>query len=478
MGDNIPIHAFKWTEHGADINEERQYLFDNNVACDCFLISSDGERIGAHQLILSTVSDFLCQILTEQPAHIEPIIHIPDADVHVLGALLTFVYKGETSIASDKFYTLLELGNILHIKGFPKDGTDLDDTRGSISFTEDIVPLYLEAANTDDSDSDLLYGEPGGDTEYDIEYLDEDDPIALKDDRIQHDCSDSADELDATEEFTVEVSEQTDDEILDTVSSNTTVKRKPHSNVRPTPRPTPPRPTLTHAVARSNSSRIDQALDEVNKSGKTLSRLSIEYNVPRSTLYHRFRNNESLRQNYRVDRKSSLEQAVRVVLDENLSLMKASERFKVSKTAIWRAVRKYEQYNPSASKDISLERQQAQEEIVAGKSLKSLSTKYGIPLTTLHRDKKKLSKEGKLPETLRVRDRSEKSEFNQRLEMALEKCRQGMSQYQAANVFKIPKATMWRYAHALMRSDEKTKDDTSKSDETNGKIERSRTELN
>lgn len=81
----------------------------------------------------------------------------------------------------------------------------------------------------------------------------------------------------------------------------------------------------------------------------------------------------------------------------------------------------------------------------------------GIPLTTLHRDKKKLSIEGKLPESFRVKDRTENSEYGQRLEMALKKCRSGMSQYQAAKLYNIPKATMWRYANALNKSNRKSK---------------------
>lgn len=81
----------------------------------------------------------------------------------------------------------------------------------------------------------------------------------------------------------------------------------------------------------------------------------------------------------------------------------------------------------------------------------------GIPLTTLHRDKKKLSKEGKLPELFRVKDRTENSEYGKRLEAALTKCRSGMSQYQAAKLYNIPKATMWRYANALNKSNRKIK---------------------
>lgn len=85
----------------------------------------------------------------------------------------------------------------------------------------------------------------------------------------------------------------------------------------------------------------------------------------------------------------------------------------------------------------------------------------GIPLTTLHRDKKKLSAEGKLPESFRVKDRTENSEYGQRLEMALKKCRSGMTQYQAAKLYNIPKATMWRYVNSLNKSNRKTKSKSS-----------------
>lgn len=79
---------------------------------------------------------------------------------------------------------------------------------------------------------------------------------------------------------------------------------------------------------RSTNIQIDKALNEVNN-GKTIHRLSVEYNLPRSTLYHRFRNNENLKQNYRSERKSALDNAVRAVLNERLSLKMAADRYKV-----------------------------------------------------------------------------------------------------------------------------------------------------
>lgn len=195
---------------------------------------------------------------------------------------------------------------------------------------------------------------------------------------------------------------------------------------------------------------IDRALNEIS-TGKTIHQLSMEYKVPRSTLYHKFRTNDNLKTIYRSERKMAMQQAVSAVIDGGLSLTKAAERFLVPKTGIWRELRKTEDYH-APTKDLSEIRLQAQNEIIEGKSLTSISMKYGIPLTTVHRDKKRLSKEGKLPDSLKIKDRTENSEYGKRLEQALESCRQGMSQYQASKMYNIPKATMWRYANALFRN--------------------------
>lgn len=195
---------------------------------------------------------------------------------------------------------------------------------------------------------------------------------------------------------------------------------------------------------------IDRALNEIS-TGKTIHQLSLEYKVPRSTLYHKFRSNDTLKKNYRTERKTAMQLAVAAVLEKGISLTKAAEQFSVPKTGIWRELRKTDEYQ-APSKDVSEARLQAQDEIIAGKSLTSISIKYKIPLTTVHRDKKRLSKEGKLPESLKIKDRTENSEYGKRLEQALESCRQGMSQYQASKMYNIPKATMWRYANALLRN--------------------------
>lgn len=369
--------SIKWKDHKTEIIEEQNSLFENSAECDCILISAQGKQILAHQVILSSSSDFFRNILCDMPPLVEPVaIHLPDADTFILEAILKFIYTGETDISSAHLTTLLEFCNFLNIKGCVANGFTLNDsnvkTGNDVESQKEAQILglnkacnssseswsseeYLEVSQNSDDDE-------GTEPDYLEEYLDDDPLMDEKNGQelIDNDSDDGKNDIGATGDcFEFEIK-----------NSLENIEAKPDPDaVQPTKR------QRNRHGTRSTSSQIDKALNEVN-TGKTIHRLSVEYNLPRSTLYHRFRNNENLKQNYRSERKSSLDSAVRAVIEERLSLKIAADRFKVPKTAIWREVRKCEQYQPSL-KEITEERQKAQREILCGKSLTSISAKYG-----------------------------------------------------------------------------------------------------
>lgn len=368
--DSQPIeHKIKWNDHKKEIIEEQQYLFDNNLESDCTLITSQGIRIQAHQIVLSSSSEFFRKILSELPSSVDsPTIHIPDIDTLVLEAILKFIYTGETNIASGYLTTLLEFCNFLDIKGCVANGFTLNGTGskgdGDINSKDDsgINRLYNSSSESWSCEEYMVVTQAESlnseeDPVYYEEYLDDDGII--KDEQMLMENEDN--------EF---LSFEIEKEGEDTPSLSTKDgKETPESGSKR-------QRIMNRSGARSTSSQIDKALNEVNNGSKTIHRLSVEYNLPRSTLYHRFRNNENLKQNYRLERKSALDSAVQAVLHERVSLKMAADRYKVPKTAIWREVRKCEQYQPS-NKEVTVERQNAQREILSGKSLTSISAKYG-----------------------------------------------------------------------------------------------------
>lgn len=388
MDSQAILHKIKWNNHKKEIIEEQQYLFENSLSCDCVLISAEGKHLKAHQVVLSSSSEFFRKMLSELPPSREsPTIHVPDADTCVLEAILKFVYTGETTIVSTYLTSLLEFCNFLDIKGcvangFTLNGCSVSD-ESEMTQSESISKSFKNPCESWSSEEYLIVARTDGTeineegnelNEYLEEYLDEEaDLFEVKEDQMLSDCefNESRHFSDAENIIKFEIENPAIDIEISPTKSSTDVSHTVRRQHRP-------------QVTRSTNSQIDKALNEVSN-GKTIHRLSVEYNLPRSTLYHRFRNNENLKQNYRLERKSALDMAVRSVLHERFSLKMAADRYNIPKTAIWREVRKCEQYQPSM-KEVTAERQNAQLEILSGKSLTSISAKYGnnILLHTLH----------------------------------------------------------------------------------------------
>lgn len=124
MDQGSRMQFLNWKNQKKTIINEQQYLFKNNIACDCILVSAEG-KMNCHQIVLSSASEFFRKILSEVPASIEPTIHIPDADSNVLEAMLKFIYTGETNISISHLTDLLELCEVLCIKGIITNGCTL-----------------------------------------------------------------------------------------------------------------------------------------------------------------------------------------------------------------------------------------------------------------------------------------------------------------------------------------------------------------
>lgn len=368
------IHTIKWKDHKKEIIEEQKYLFNSHLESDCTLISAQGVRIQSHQIILSSSSEFFRKILSELPISVEaPTIHIPDVDTSVLEAVLKFIYTGECNIASSYLTSLLEICNFLDIKGCVANGFTLNGTALKVSGGDENVvnkpynssidswscEEYMVVTQSESVNSEEESIEP----DYLEEYLE--DEAIIKEEQLLMENEDDEDRQEENEFISFEFEKEVEDSSSILTKDGTD---NPESSIKR-------QRNMNRQGVRSTSSQIDKALNEVNN-GKTIHRLSVEYNLPRSTLYHRFRNNENLKQNYRLERKSALDSAIQAVLNERLSLKMAADKYKIPKTAIWREVRKFDQYQPS-NKEVTAERQNAQREILSGKSLTSISAKYG-----------------------------------------------------------------------------------------------------
>uniref|UniRef100_A0A336LLG0 CSON011082 protein n=1 Tax=Culicoides sonorensis TaxID=179676 RepID=A0A336LLG0_CULSO len=143
--------------------------------------------------------------------------------------------------------------------------------------------------------------------------------------------------------------------------------------------------------------------------------------------------------------KENLDNAMHDIIYNKMSFKTASEKYNLSKTILWRLCQQSPEYQSQKDNPGNQELNNTLlEELTNGETLLSISRKYSIPVSTLHRRKTMLWEKGELPENVRIKQRNRGEDFAQRLESAIREVENGLSQTEAAKKYRIPKTTIWR----------------------------------
>lgn len=88
---------------------DTEQFVDVTLACE-------GRSLKCHKMILSSCSDYLADLLRENPCQ-HPIILMKDLKFWEVEALVKFMYRGEVNVAHDKLPQLLNAAEALQVKG-------------------------------------------------------------------------------------------------------------------------------------------------------------------------------------------------------------------------------------------------------------------------------------------------------------------------------------------------------------------------
>ncbi|XP_002068925.3 protein jim lovell [Drosophila willistoni] len=498
------MNNLKWMGHSATIMDIQRSLQNDDESCEVVLAAKDGASVRAHLFILSTCSDLMRNLLVDVPPGQETTIILPDIRGDLLESMLSFIYVGETSLPSASLTEFVEAINLLGIKSaisFECNPTSLNSTNvdtvaeGSMAVqtAKSIGDLQIEHAELLDEEDESGHqehgsGDTGGNTlltdaqqqqpaqsSRSLEYLDVygDQPkitysiehmsgtssgnqyiltentgtftisqsavsiskldtsnVDMADDDAETDCKDEVEEQETQlieEEYAPsdpligltmgtdadmgEADGEDDDEGED---DDGDVEDVMEMEVKPQP-------------TKSKSRRVTAP-----KAKRPTAKPPIKYTA--------------LKNDGKDGITDALELAADAVLRLGLSLQKAADRYDISKTVLWRRVRHSPEYMRSNREKPSLA--EAYERLKNGDSLKNISHDLSIPMSTLHRHKMRLAAQGRLPDFVacRRRDTTPKDELRDKLAKALHACtHEGMSQNHAANLFEIPKSTLWRH---------------------------------
>ncbi|XP_055915302.1 transcription factor Ken [Eupeodes corollae] len=446
------MNHLKWMGHTATILDIQKALKNDPATCDITL-TCRGKSVKANRFVLCSCSDLLRDILNDVPVGQEATIIVPDIKGTLLDSVLSFVYMGETSLSSTNLSDFLEAINVLGIKSAISfecatsySSTNIKNVPEITEMEEELMEAEPEQEIVEEKDEEEDQQTCPGDTNVrDLEFLE----VYNEQDKIS---------------YTIEnITPNNPNEYILTESSGT-FTLTPNMKIESTAvgALVDKADEETHLMEQyvndpiGDSSHCSSA-DQSQKETKPNKKLKDEFSEfqglspdERKDISRASLQNFNETQSARVE---ALENAVLAVVDEGKSLQKAAIMFNISKTVLWRRVKKHPLYMKTTRENPLITA--ACERLKSGDSLKSISQALDIPMSTLHRHKVRLAQEGRLPDyvTFKKRGPLSKEVLKAKLNKAVSACLgNGMSQNHAANVFNVPKSTLWRHLQKKMCS--------------------------
>lgn len=119
-------YAVNWNNHMNHVRKAFDSLLTNCELTDVILYA-EGQKIGAHKMLLSACSTYFKNLFMELPQE-HPVIVLKGISYFVLIDILKFIYNGEVSVDSEVFDSFLQTAEFLQISGLT-DGSGLSENK-------------------------------------------------------------------------------------------------------------------------------------------------------------------------------------------------------------------------------------------------------------------------------------------------------------------------------------------------------------
>lgn len=112
---NPQQYCLRWNNYTSNLTNVFDQLLHNESFVDVTL-ACDGKSIKAHKMVLSACSPYFQSLFFENPCQ-HPIVILRDVKWTELKSVVEFMYKGEINLAHDEIGPLLNVAEMLKIRG-------------------------------------------------------------------------------------------------------------------------------------------------------------------------------------------------------------------------------------------------------------------------------------------------------------------------------------------------------------------------
>lgn len=385
----MPANLVKWKMHQSNLAKSFKASLqqvDGMKHTDC-VIMCGGRKFPCHRVILSASSEFFDLILRNHPEHIEPVIVIDQVEPVLIESMVNYLYTGVLTINTVKAKNFLQCCSYFKIKGLMTH--DVIDTEDEVE---------EEAATIT--------------------------PLEPVEDKIVS-PGDMQELIEVVHQEEVEVEQEEvlpeDSDLLFYLKSEV-------------PQSTPNVRSRIRTTLTSDSEVVEEIFDQSDFTSEAqrsdpLKRSRAKYSSA-GTSEKRRRKGEGYTQ-------EQLNDSIEAVCQGAMNLSTASHEFNVPKSVLWRNLQKRPEYVPYP---VDKKRDQAKKALASGVPILKVLAKYNIPMATLYRDKQKLIKDG----VLGAEEKRSKEDVQDAYQQAIQACKEGMAQNEAAKRFNVAKSTLWR----------------------------------
>lgn len=131
-------YAVNWNNHMNHVRKAFDTLLTNSQLTDVILYA-DGQKIGAHKMLLSACSDYFRNMFLEIPQD-NLVVVLNGISYSVLVDILKFIYNGEVSVDSEVFESFLQTAEFLQISGLT-DGSKHKEKKSKSHLSNEPHPI-------------------------------------------------------------------------------------------------------------------------------------------------------------------------------------------------------------------------------------------------------------------------------------------------------------------------------------------------
>lgn len=115
--------CLRWNNYQLNLLSVFEQLLEKQLFVDVTLCCEGGYSVKAHKIVLSACSPYFQALFNDTPCD-HPIVILKDVQWSDLKSILSFMYKGEIHVSQEQIGPLLKLAELLKIRGLSEEQTD------------------------------------------------------------------------------------------------------------------------------------------------------------------------------------------------------------------------------------------------------------------------------------------------------------------------------------------------------------------